>query len=187
MAKRKEDLHKKMNSILIYQVGLISILIGLLAEVLWHHFIQDWVYNNDIHVLNMLMYMFMNLGFALMSLGIKRNKIWDEVLIILSLCVPLVYYLGYKEVIWGIQLWGLIVITVNAKKVLHDNLVFLFPFFSFVVNMVFIMLLFQTDNPLYHILHDITGTLLGFAILGYAFWRSPLREIKVNKQPILEA
>ncbi len=173
---RKENLSKKMNSILLYQLGLFSILVGLVAELMWHQFVQDWIYTNDTHIFNMFMYLFMNLGFAFMSLGIKRRKIWDEVLVICALCTPLIYYVGVKEIIWGIQLWGLIAITINAKQVLQDKLVYLFPLFSFVVNMIFIMLLFQTDNPLYHILHDITGTLLGFAILGYAFWRNSTHE-----------
>jgi len=181
MSKRKEYLSKKMNSVFIYHLGILSIVIALISEVSWHHFVQNWIYTNDIHILNMLMYLFMNIGFTLMNLGIRRTKFLDESLLISSLLTPLMYYLGIKEIIWVIQLIGLIAITVNAKKVLKDNLVYLFPVFSFVVNMIFIMLLFQTDNPLYHIFHDIFGTLLGFAILGYAFWRNPKRELKIEK------
>jgi hypothetical protein len=79
----------------------------------------------------------------------------------------------------------IIVVTVRGKQVLNDNRVYFFIVFSFGMNMVFIMLLFMTSNPLYHILHDILGTLLGLFIFGYLFWINPKYQESKQKKSTL--
>jgi hypothetical protein len=157
----------------LIQAGLAALILSMLFELLWHSVVQNWEYQNDEHIFNFLMYFFMVAGFLLMGLGVKRNLIWDGVTIASAIAVPIAYFaFGVKEVIWGVQLLTLVILSVRARAVLRDNRMWLFPFFAFGVNMFFIFLLFSSDNPLYHILHDILGTLLGFAVFGYLFWHN---------------
>lgn len=176
--KRRDYYKKIIYSNLLIQLGFITIFISLVFEFSWHHFVQQWNYENTSHVLNLLFFTFMNLGFGLFSIGLYREKFTDALLVFAVLFTPIVYLLGYKSLGSVSQVIWLVILTYRLYKVLKDPLVFLFPFFSFFVNMIFIYLLYTTKQPLYHILHDLVGTLLGFGIVGYLLWINPTRRMK---------
>jgi len=172
---RRDYYEESVFSNILIQLGLISLILSMVFEFSWHALVQAWNYTNTYHVLNLLMYFFMNLGFALMSMGFLREKWTDITLIIIIGITPVAYLVGIKPIIWIGQLIALIIFTIRAYQVLKDPLTFLFPVFSFGVNMLFIFLLFATNDPLYHILHDILGTLLGLGIFGLVVWINPTR------------
>ncbi|MCY3410245.1 MAG: hypothetical protein INQ03_01290 [Candidatus Heimdallarchaeota archaeon] len=165
--RKKSHLSKLFHSFWLVEIAFLLLMLSMVFEVLWHHFVQNWNYQNEFHILNGLMYVFMVAGFDLMAIGFHKNKPVDLILWVLIPITPVAYFLEWKEVIWTIQLVGLLIVTWRSWLVLNDKRVFLFPIFSFVVNMIFIALLFSTGDPIYHILHDVLGTLLGFAIFGY--------------------
>lgn len=159
----------------LIQIGLLCLIGSMVAEFAWHHFIQSWNYQNDTHILNGLMYGLMVTGFAFMALRLLRIGIRDVIIICCVIAVPIVYAINIKPVIWVIQTWMVIEITLRALRVLNDKQILFFPFLTIVVNMAFIFLLFSSHHPVFHILHDLLGTLLGFALFGYLFWINPPR------------
>jgi hypothetical protein len=146
------------------------------AEFAWHSMVQNWDYRNDLHLFNGLMYVFMTASFVLLSWGLRKGKVLDALMLILLALVPLSHFWwGIKEIIWIAQLAALTVLTYRSWIVLEDPLVFLFPVFSFGVNMMFSMMLFITKEPVYHILHDLPGTLMGLTVYGVLVYLNPWR------------
>jgi hypothetical protein len=174
--KRKDYLKDKIFSYPLIQAGFVSLILSMLVEAAWHHFVQNWEYQNDTHLLNGLMYLFMNAGFAFLALGFRRNHIRDLIAAAMVVLTPVFYFLGIKQPIWLIQTYLFIDLVLRAHSVLRDKRIIWFPVFSLGVNMGFIMLLFIYDHPVFHILHDLLGTLLGFAIFGWLVWINPRKK-----------
>jgi hypothetical protein len=95
--KRKDYLKDKIFSYPLIQAGLLCLILSMLAEVAWHHFVQNWQYQNDTHLLNGLMYFFMNVGFTLLALGFRKNHIRDLIAAAMIILTPVFYFLGIKQ------------------------------------------------------------------------------------------
>jgi hypothetical protein len=175
---RREALGEKLNSVLALELGFAALILSMVFEFLWHALVQNWDYRNEEHWLNAAMYIAMNAGFALIAYGFRKGRALDMVLLAGVIASPIAYFAFHvKPVIWAVQAIGLAAITARAWLVLRDWRVFLFPLFSFGVNMAFTMLLFSTGDPLYHVLHDLLGTLLGTAIFGWAIWAGGAKRV----------
>ena len=122
----KRDYYKdKLYSQSFIQFGLICLILSMIFEFSWHAFVQNWNYTNDLHPLNGLMYFWMVVSFALISMGFLREKKIDIVLISLVVITPIAYLFGIKPIIWMAQLIALIILTINAWKILQDRLIIL--------------------------------------------------------------
>jgi hypothetical protein len=103
----------------------------------------------------------------------EREK-WTDIGLAVSVIVtPVAYAFEIKHIIWLTHLVILVIIPIRGKQVTQDACAYLFIIFFLGMNMVFIMVMFATNNPQYHILHDILGTLLGLWIFAYLFWINP--------------
>lgn len=170
--KKREYLKTKVKSLFAIQLGFGIIIPAMLFEVLWHWLVQGWLYNtSDMHFFNGMMFTLTNLGFAFVAYGFKKY-LWTD--IILALCViitPIGYFIfSFKPITYSILSVILLILTIRSYLVLRSWKVFLFPIFAAGVNIIFLSLLFSTNNPVYHILHDMAGTLLGTALFGWAIY-----------------
>lgn len=167
--KNREYYIPKINSYILVQIGYIFLLISMVFEVYSHAVIQKWDYESTYNFANGAMFVLMTLAFSFVSLGLKKGK-WEDILMVGAIIfTPIGYALHLTPSKFIGSTVGVIFMTWRGYQVLQDKKVFFFPLFSFAVNMVFLMLLAQTMHPIYHILHDVLGTLLGFAIFGYLF------------------
>lgn len=175
---KKEYYQDKVYSYNLLQLAFVALIIAMIGEFLWHWLVQGWEYQSgEYHPLNGLMFSLMVLSFTLIAIGFDRGKLVDVVLVLVTIITPIAYVVGIKPFAYIAQTIGLVALTVRSMRVLQDGRVILFPVFSFGVNMGFISLLFSATDPtiqiIYHILHDIMGTLLGLAIWGYLLWINP--------------
>jgi hypothetical protein len=83
--------------------------------------IQNWDYRNESHLLNFLMYFFMNVGFTLWAIGLKREKFTDILLILMVMLTPVAYYMNIKPIIWTAQLICVVILTIRGKQITQDS------------------------------------------------------------------
>eukprot|EP00775_Hariotina_reticulata_P002355 gene2355-2661_t len=116
------------------------------------------------------------------SPGFNIGDAMDYFLLATAPLTLLLYYLGASEFHTKVPIYIMMstifaILTSRFWQVLKTPKVLLFPLFSVGVNLGFIALLakFQTDaflNPLFHILHDAAGTMMGIAIIATMTYNS---------------
>lgn len=181
-------------------LGLAYIMLSIAGEVGWHVH-QRWFYNEDYDILNFFFYAFITLGTTFWALGAQSKKASTESIswvldAVLMLCTPLTalayglaaYATDTKVPIYIIMAYQYGVLSWRLFKLLNnDYTVWLFPFFSVVVNLIFVFLLIQnkaniTLNPLFHMLHDAAGTEMGILVITIILWRATTSSVNSKKQ-----
>jgi hypothetical protein len=182
------------------QLGLAFIMVAIASEIGWH-VTQCWYYQNNFTMLNFMFYFFLISAFALWSDGLVKKPTLISNLInfgfaISLLGVSILYPCGYaaNNESFKIPIYLLLtvifgVLTYRGYKVIQDWKIILVPFFSVVVNLIFIFLLSlfggnpyinpkPTANALYHILHDLVGTQAGVAIFTWLVYSKATRHFQ---------
>ena len=141
------------------------------------HMADDWFYVSQISGLNNLFYSFIVFGLVLISLGLKKNRILDVVLIACAVATPILY--GYNDSKVAIQIPQLITGLIFVYKwhaIMKDWRVFLYFLFSNILAVGFGIALIATNNQL---LHLFVGPLnaSGLIVLGYLAWIYPQRHL----------
>ena len=186
-----------LRAVFASQLGLSLVMVSIAAEIGWH-VTQCWYYQNDFTMLNFMFYFFLISAFALWSDGLSQNKNLLTRLVnvafacgLLATCIlyPLGYtkndFLGnssFKIPIYITLTVVFAVLTYRGYKLLGDWRIIFVPFFSVGVNLFFIALLdkYEKDifyNALFHILHDLTGTLAGVAVFTWLVYEKGIRGI----------
>ncbi len=183
-----KNLGLSLKTIFASQLGLALVMVAIAAEIGWH-VTQCWYYQNDFTMLNFMFYFFLISAFALWSDGLsKQNNIWTRLLNVVFavglLVTCILYPLGYaandyqgnssfKIPIYITLTIVFAVLTYRGYKLLEDWRIIFVPIFSVGVNLFFISLLDKYGsesvlyNALFHILHDLGGTLAGVAIFTW--------------------
>lgn len=177
------------------QLGLATVAMSLAFEFGWH-VTTSWYYRDNFYLLNFVFYFFMISGFALWADGFYNTLIDDIVFAGLLLLSSVLYPIGaamdnsaFKIPIYLALTYTFYKITVRGVEVLKTWEMYLVPFFSVVVNLLFIYLLQDLDedkrtvkNYIYHIAHDLLGTELGVAIFAYIVYKhkGPLDEVSIQ-------
>ncbi|NEO58383.1 MAG: hypothetical protein F6K54_38235 [Okeania sp. SIO3B5] len=173
------------------QLGLAFIMVSIASEIGWH-VTQCWFYQNDFTMLNFMFYFFLISGFALWADGLSKetNTITNIINIVFALsllAVSILYPIGYqnhdpsfKVPIYIALTLVFTVLTYRGYKIIQDWKIIFFPIFSVGVNLSFVSILeHYTDpnhpnfvyNALFHILHDVGGTLAGVAIFTWLVYQ----------------
>lgn len=179
------------------QLGLALVMVSIAAEIGWH-VTQCWYYQNDFTMLNFMFYFFLISGFALWSDGLSQQSNLLTRLVnvafacgLLATCIlyPLGYtkndFLGnpsFKIPIYITLTVVFAVLTYRGYKLLKDWRIIFVPIFSVGVNLSFIVLLDKYGqesmlyNALFHILHDLAGTLAGVAIFTWLVYEKGIAQ-----------
>lgn len=186
------NLELPLKTIFASQLGLALVMVSIAAEIGWH-VTQCWYYQNDFTMLNFMFYFFLISAFALWSDGLSQqsNLLTRLVNVIFAcglLATCILYPLGYTEndflgnPAFKIPIYITLtvvfaVLTYRGYKLLEDWRIIFVPIFSVGVNLFFIALLDKYGqesivyNALFHILHDLMGTLAGVAIFTWLVYQ----------------
>ena len=194
------NLELPLKAVFASQLGLALVMVSIAAEIGWH-VTQCWYYQNDFTMLNFMFYFFLISAFALWSDGLSQQTNLLTRLVnvafacgLLATCIlyPLGYrsndFLGnpsFKIPIYITLTVVFAVLTYRGYKLLKDWRIIFVPFFSVGVNLFFIALLDKYGqesvlyNALFHILHDLTGTLAGVAVFTWLVYEKGIAQKKV--------
>ena len=186
------------------QLGLALVMVSIASEIGWH-VTQCWYYQNDFTMLNFMFYFFLISAFALWSDGLSKEvnlltRLINIVFALSLLTVAILYPIGFtkenpsfKIPIYITLTIIFAVLTYRGYKLLDkDWRMILVPIFSVGVNLSFVFLLDKfggdpyhnpqvTYNALFHILHDLAGTLAGVAIFTWLVYEKGIAK-KTNSQ-----
>ena len=169
-SKRKAYYLPKINSTSIIQIGLILLLTSMIMGFLTHVFITKWANKTDVfNPYDAAIFTFMTASFCLISYGLIKRKIDILVMIVAIVSVPVGYIFRIEPFRFLGQTVGLFYMVIRSYQILKNWRIFLVPVFSVGTNVFFLILQYRTGHPVFHMLHDLAGTLLGFAIFGYLF------------------
>ena len=187
------NLGLSLKTIFASQLGLALVMVAIAAEIGWH-VTQCWYYQNDFTMLNFMFYFFLISAFALWSDGLsKENNIWTRLVNLVFavglLVTCILYPLGaqasnssFKIPIYITLTVVFAVLTYRGYKLLEDWRIIFVPIFSVGVNLFFISLLDKYGpesvlyNALFHILHDLGGTLAGVAIFTWLVYEKGIAQ-----------
>eukprot|EP00250_Pteridium_aquilinum_P007234 c17002_g1_i1 orf=250-1095(+) len=182
-------------------LGLAYIMVSISGEVGWHVH-QRWFYHEDYDILNFFHYVFITLGTTFWALGVQTKDTQSNILdALLMLCTPLATltygraaYLSYHEMDGATKVpihiamcYQYAVLSWRLFKLLKGDMrVWIFPFFSVGMNLFFVILLqkYQINlilNPLFHILHDVAGTMMGVLIITLLLWSATSNNSQAKK------
>lgn len=185
------NLKLPLKTIFASQLGLAFIMVSIASEIGWH-VTQCWFYQNDFTMLNFMFYFFLISAFALWAdgLSLETNTITNVINVVFALAllaVSILYPIGYKynDPSFKVPIYIALtlvftVLTYRGYKIIQDWKIIFFPIFSVGVNLSFVSILEKythTDNPdfvynaLFHILHDVGGTLAGLAIFTWLVYQ----------------
>jgi len=190
-----------LKTIFASQLGLAFIMVSIASEIGWH-VTQCWFYQNDFTMLNFMFYFFLISAFALWADGLSQetNTITNVINVVFALAllaVSILYPIGYqnhnpsfKVPIYIALTLVFTVLTYRGYKIIQDWKIIFFPIFSVGVNLLFVSILeHYTDtnhpnfvyNALFHILHDVGGTLAGLAIFTWLVYQKGILQTQVQK------
>ena len=193
-----KNLQVPSKSIFASQLGLAFVMVAIAGEIGWH-VTQGWYYANDFTMLNFMFYFFLISAFALWGGGLVEKetiltRIINGVFAIGLLAVCILYPMGaaagddnYKIPIYIMLTLVFGVLTYRGYKLLKDWKIIFVPILSVGVNLTFIMLLSSYTNPcepdifhnaLFHILHDLLGTLAGVAVFTWLVYEKGIANFK---------
>lgn len=184
------------------QLGLAFVMVAIAAEIGWH-VTQCWYYENDFTMLNFMFYFFLISAFALWAGGLVEKKsiltrISNGIFAIGLFVVSILYPIGfradndnYKIPIYILMTLVFAILTYRGYKLLKDWKIIFVPLLSVGVNLSFIMLLDKyggdpylnpniTYNALFHILHDLAGTLAGVAVFTWLVYEHGIAKFKTD-------
>lgn len=142
------------------------------------HMNDDWFYVSQISGLNNLFYSFIVFGLGFISLGLKKNKLLDILLIASMTATPFLYGLGdSKSAIQIPQLLVAVIFVYKWYAVMKDWRVFLYLLFSNVLALGFGIALIATGNQAFHLFIGPMSA-IALLILGYVAWVQPQRLAK---------
>ena len=188
-----KNLGLSLKTIFSSQLGLALVMVSIASEIGWH-VTQCWYYQNDFTMLNFMFYFFLISAFALWSDGLSRqNNIWTRLVNLVFafglLVTCILYPLGaeasnssFKIPIYITLTIVFAVLTYRGYKLLEDWRIIFVPIFSVGVNLFFISLLDKYGpesvlyNALFHILHDLGGTLAGVAIFTWLVYEKGIAQ-----------
>lgn len=191
-----KNLGLSLKTIFSSQLGLALVMVAIASEIGWH-VTQCWYYQNDFTMLNFMFYFFLISAFALWSDGLSQQnniltRLVNVVFAIGLLVTCILYPLGYMEnnfqgnpsfkiPIYITLTIVFAVLTYRGYKLLEDWRIIFVPFFSVGVNLSFIVLLDKYGqtvlyNALFHILHDLAGTLAGVAIFTWLVYEKGIAQ-----------
>ncbi len=188
-----QNLGLSLKTIFASQLGLALVMVAIAAEIGWH-VTQCWYYQNDFTMLNFMFYFFLISAFALWSDGLSKQeniltRLVNLVFAVGLLVTCILYPLGaqasnssFKIPIYITLTVVFAVLTYRGYKLLEDWRIIFVPIFSVGVNLFFISLLdkYGPDsllyNALFHILHDLGGTLAGVAIFTWLVYEKGIAQ-----------
>ncbi len=192
-----KNLGLSLKTIFSSQLGLALVMVAIASEIGWH-VTQCWYYQNDFTMLNFMFYFFLISSFALWSDGLSQQnniltRLVNVVFAIGLLVTCILYPLGYMEnnfqgnpsfkiPIYITLTMVFAVLTYRGYKLLEDWRIIFVPIFSVGVNLSFIVLLDKYGqetvlyNALFHILHDLAGTLAGVAIFTWLVYEKGIAQ-----------
>ncbi|MDJ0531252.1 MAG: hypothetical protein QNJ70_01940 [Xenococcaceae cyanobacterium MO_207.B15] len=192
-----KNLGLSLKTIFSSQLGLALVMVAIASEIGWH-VTQCWYYQNDFTMLNFMFYFFLISAFALWSDGLSQQsniltRFVNVVFAIGLLATCILYPLGYMEndfqgnpsfkiPIYITLTVVFTVLTYRGYKLLEDWRIIFVPIFSVGVNLSFIVLLDKYGqesvlyNALFHILHDLAGTLAGVAIFTWLVYEKGIAQ-----------
>lgn len=139
------------------------------------HINDDWFYISQVSGLNNLFYSFIVFGLGFISLGLKKDKLLDILLVACMAATPIVYWVGdNKQAIQIPQLIMAIIFVYKWYAVMKDWRVFLYLLFSNVVALGFGIALIATGNQVFHLFIG-PASAIALLILGYVAWVKPTR------------
>lgn len=194
------NLQVPSKSIFASQLGLGFVMVAIAGEIGWH-VTQGWYYANDFTMLNFMFYFFLISAFALWAGGLVEKetvltRISNGVCAIGLLIVCILYPMGakvgndsYKVPIYIMLTLVFAILTYRGYKLLKDWKIVFVPILSVGVNLSFIMLLDKYGgkpcgdpqvayNALFHILHDLAGTLAGVAVFTWLVYDKGIAKFK---------
>ncbi len=149
-----------------------------------------------------MFYFFLISGFALWADGLSKetNTITNIINIVFALgllAVSILYPIGYKNhdpslkvPIYIALTLVFTVLTYRGYKLIQDWKIIFFPIFSVGVNLSFVFILDKYGgtpdrpqivyNALFHILHDLAGTLAGVAIFTWLVYQKGILQTQKN-------
>lgn len=188
-----KNLGLSLKTIFASQLGLALVMVAIASEIGWH-VTQCWYYQNDFTMLNFMFYFFLISAFALWSDGLSQqtniltrlvNVVFAIGLLVTCILYPLGYFQGnpsFKIPIYITLTVVFTVLTYRGYKLLKDWRIIFVPIFSVGVNLSFIVLLDKYGqesklyNALFHILHDLAGTLAGVAIFTWLVYEKGIAQ-----------
>ncbi len=199
-----KNLRLSLKIIFASQLGLALVMVSIASEIGWH-VTQCWYYQNDFTMLNFMFYFFLISAFALWADGLSKEtntltRLIDLVFALGLLAVSILYPIGFANEDPGLKVPIYITLTVvftvltyRGYKLLEDWRIIFVPIFSVGVNLSFVFLLDKLGgnpysdpqvfyNALFHILHDLGGTLAGVAIFTWLVYEKGIAQ-KTQPQP----
>jgi hypothetical protein len=169
-SSQKAYYQPRINSNLLIQIGLVCLMISMILGFLTHVFITRWANKTDVfNPYDAVIFTIMTAAFCLISYGLKKGKADAVIMILAVVSVPVGYIYRIEPFRILGQTIGLTYMVIRGYQILRDKRIFLVPVFSVGTNVFFLILQYRTGHPVFHMLHDLAGTLLGFGIFGYLF------------------
>lgn len=169
-SRNKDYYNPKINSLKLIYIGLFLLLISMAMGLWTHIYITNFGYKTDkFNIYDNIIFTIMATSFSLIAFGLKRGKYEDILMILGIISIPIGYATEIEPFRFLGQTIGLAYMVIRSYQVLHDWKIIWVPFFSVVMNVFFLILESRTHHPVFHLLHDLCGTLLGFAIFGLLF------------------
>ncbi len=138
---------------------------------LWTHiYITNFGYKTDkFNVYDGIIFSIMAMSFCLIAYGLKKGRYEDLLMLLGILSIPIGYIYEIEPFRFIGQTVGLTFMVIRSYQIIKNWHILWVPFFSAGMNVFFLMLEKSTHHPVFHLLHDLCGTLLGFAIFGLLF------------------